>query len=177
VEQNDQAGRVEIKDNRATITFTRSLRHPPNAVWEALTSPQEFSVWYNGNLAIDGRIGGLLEVFPGEFHWSGPILRWEPPNVLEYEHNHAPCKVMPTGENTIVRWELEPSGEGTTLTFTQSRLKRTFGFAPIMHVFLERLEAHLNGQPIPDNGHRFHEVKSLYPVWNAKKSERAEVLP
>ncbi len=97
--------------------------------------------------------------------------------MLEYEHNHAPCKVMPTGENTIIRWELEATGEGTTLTFTQSRLKRTFGFAPIMHVFLERLEAYLDGQPIIDHGRRFHEVKSFYPVWRARTSDYEEVLP
>jgi uncharacterized protein YndB with AHSA1/START domain len=143
------AGKVEIKDNRATVTFTRFLNHPPSAVWKAITTPKEFSAWYNGKAAIDGKVGGMFEVWTGPFHWAGKILAWEPPRLLEYEHNHVPCEAWPTGVDTIVRWELTPSSEGTTLTFTQSRLKSNFGFAPAMHVFLERLEAHLNTQEFP----------------------------
>jgi hypothetical protein len=91
--------------------------------------------------------------------------------LLEYEHNHEPSKVLPSGAETIVRWELTPSGEGTLLTFTQSRLKSNFGFAPAMHVFLERLEAYLSKQPFPDFLQRFRAVIPLYPVWNAKEDE------
>jgi uncharacterized protein YndB with AHSA1/START domain len=171
------AGQVEIKDNRATITFTRFLKHPPVAVWEAITTPEEFSAWYNGKAAIDGRVGGLFEVWTGQaFHWSGKILVWEPPTLLEYEHNHEPSKVLPSGADTIVRWELTPSGEGTSLTFTQSRLKSNFGFAPAMHVFLERLEAHLDQQPLTDFLKRFQEVTPLYPLWRANDFERKETL-
>jgi uncharacterized protein YndB with AHSA1/START domain len=170
------AGKVEIKNNRATITFTRFLKHPPIMVWEAITTPEEFSAWYSGKVAIDPRVGGMFEVWTGgDFHWTGRILAWEPPRLLEYEHNHVPCKVMPTGANTIVRWELAPSGEGTSLTFRQSRLKSNFGFAPAMHVFLERLESHLDKQPLPDFLQRFHEVVRLYPVWNAKEDNTEEI--
>lgn len=174
MEQNQQTGRVEIKNNRATITFTRFLKHPPAIVWQALTHPQEFSAWYNGNLAIDGRVGGTLEVVSGPFHWSGPILVWEPPHRLEYEYNHVPSKVLPNGENTVVTWELRPSEKGTSLTFTQTRLKRTFGFAPAMHVFLDRLNAHLNDQPLPEFEPLFNEVKSHYIVWKAAKPSSDE---
>jgi uncharacterized protein YndB with AHSA1/START domain len=164
------AGRVEIKDNRATLTFTRLLKHPQTLVWEAITTPEEFSAWYSGKVAIDGRVGGMFEVWTGgEFHWTGKILAWEPPRLLEYEHNHVPCKVMPSGADTIVRWELTPVKEGTSLTFTQSRLKSNFGFAPAMHVFLERLEAHLKGLESPDFMQRFREVMPLYPIWKAKE--------
>jgi uncharacterized protein YndB with AHSA1/START domain len=165
------AGKVEIKDNRATVTFTRFLNHPPAMVWEAITTPEEFSAWYNGKAAIDGRVGGMFEVWTGPFHWTGKILAWEPPTLLEYEHNHAPCKEWPSGVDTLVRWELIPTGEGTSLTFIQSRLKSNFGSAPAMHVFLERLEAHLEKQPLPDFMQRFREVVRLYPVWNAKEEK------
>jgi uncharacterized protein YndB with AHSA1/START domain len=166
----DHAGRVVIKDNRATVTFTRFLKHPPMVVWEAITTPEEFSAWYNGKAAIDPRVGGLFEVWTGaSFYWTGGILVWKPPTLLEYEHNHAPCKEWPSGVETLVRWELTPSGEGTLLTFTQSRLKSNFGFAPAMHVFLERLEAHLGRETLPDFMRRFSEVARLYPVWNAKE--------
>jgi uncharacterized protein YndB with AHSA1/START domain len=169
-----QAGQVDIKDNRATVTFTRFLKHPPSTVWEAITTPEEFSAWYSGKAAIDPRVGGMFEVWTGTgpaFHWTGKILVWEPPTLLEYEHNHEPSKVLPSGADTIVRWELTPTNEGTTLSFTQSRLKSNFGFAPAMHVFLERLESHLDNQALPDFMRRFQEVMKLYPVWKAKEDE------
>ena len=170
------AGKVEIKDNRATITFTRFLKHSPMTVWEAITTPEDFSVWYSGKVEIDPRVGGMFEVWTGgDFHWTGRILVWEEPKVLEYEHNHVPCKMLPSGANTIVRWELTPVKEGTSLTFTQSRLKSNFGFAPAMHVFLERLEAHLCKQKLPDFMERFRAVMPLYPVWRADDFEREEV--
>jgi uncharacterized protein YndB with AHSA1/START domain len=169
---DSHAGLVEIKDNRATITFTRILRHSPEMVWEAITTPEEFSSWYNGKVVIEGRLGGSFEIMTdGGFHWRGIITAWEPPTLLEYEHNHAPSKVLPTGAETIVRWELTPTNDGTQLTFTQSRLKSNFGFAPAMHVFLERLEAHLSKQPFPDFLERFKAAMPLYPVWNAKEDE------
>jgi uncharacterized protein YndB with AHSA1/START domain len=166
------AGQVEIKDNRATVTFTRFLKHPPEIVWEAITTPEDFSNWYNGKVVIEGKVGGSFEIVTdGGFHWTGKILAWESSKLLEYEHNHKPSKVLPSGAETIVRWELTPSGEGTTLTFTQSRLKSNFGFAPAMHVFLERLEAYLGKQPFPDFQVRFREVIPLYPVWKAKQDQ------
>ena len=168
--QNNHAGQVEIKDNRATITFTRFLKHPPEIVWEAITTPEDFSGWYNGKVVIEGKVGGCFEITTsGDFHWTGKILVWEPPKLLEYEQNHEPSKVLPSGAETIVRWELTPSDEGTLLTFTQSRLKSNFGFAPAMHVFLERLKAYLSKQPFPDFLQRFKEVMPLYPVWKAKE--------
>lgn len=169
MQRNEQAGQVEIRDNRATVTFTRFLKHPPAIVWEALTTPEEFSAWYTATLAIDGRVGGMFEVFAGPFHWQGPILVWEPPYLLEYEYNLAPHKLMPLGEETVVRWELQPSEEGTILTFTQTRLKSTFGFAPAMHVFLERLNAYLSHDPIPDFLQCFQQVKRLYLFWKAEE--------
>lgn len=170
--QNNHAGQVDIKDNRATITFTRFLNHPPEMVWEAITTPEDFSSWYNGKVVIEGGVGGSFEIMTdGGFHWTGRILAWQPPRLLEYEHNHEPSKVLPSGAETIVRWELTPSNDGTTLSFTQSRLKSNFGFAPAMHVFLERLEAYLSKQPFPDFLQRFKKVMPLYPVWNAKEDE------
>jgi uncharacterized protein YndB with AHSA1/START domain len=172
-----QAGQVEIKDNRATITFTRFLKHSPEIVWEAITTPEEFSSWYNGKVVIEGGVGGSFEIMTdGGFHWKGKILAWEPPTLLEYEHNHEPSKVLPSGADTIVRWELTPTNEGTTLSFTQSRLKSNFGFAPAMHVFLERLESHLSHQPQADFLQRFREITPLYPVWRASDFERGETM-
>lgn len=166
----DQKGNIIIEDNRATITFTRFLKHPPHRVWEAITNPEEFNKWYNGQSIIDGKVGGIFEIRSGpSFHWKGRIILWEPPKVFEYEHNHKPRKEIPTGVHTIVRWELTPTTNGTILQFTQRRLKSNFGYAPAMHAFLDRLDAYLNHQPLPDFIGRFREVIPLYPVWRANE--------
>jgi hypothetical protein len=40
-----------------------------------------------------------------------------------------------------------------------------------MHVFLERLESHLDKQFLPDFMQRFREVMKLYLVWKAKEAD------
>jgi uncharacterized protein YndB with AHSA1/START domain len=165
---NQQTGDVDITNDRATLKFTRFLAHPPKAVWEAITDPAEFNVWYNAEATIDARQGGTFAVLSGPFHWSGAIRTWEPPKVFEYEHNHEPVgDMMPKGEKTVVRWELSPSGEGTKLQFSQSNLTSVAGFAPGTHVVLDRLTARLDGKTLPDFNDRYNEVESLYPVWSA----------
>jgi uncharacterized protein YndB with AHSA1/START domain len=162
-----QAGEVTITGNRATIRFTRLLAHSPKTVWGAITTPAEFNAWYNAKATIDVRVGGLFEVLSGPFHWSGKILDWQPFNRFSYEHNHEPCPEMPGGEHTVVTWELAPSNKGTLLTFTQTNLTSVAGFAPGTHVVLDRLNARLDGQPLPDFNNRYNEVEPLYPVWSA----------
>jgi uncharacterized protein YndB with AHSA1/START domain len=166
---NDEAGQVAIEGGNATLTFTRVLKHSPDVVWKALTDPEAFGAWYNARVVIDPRVGGIFEVFSGPFHWTGPIISWEPPRLFAYEHNHVPCEQMPNGAHTIVRWELTPLPEGTRLVFTQSKLQSTAGFAPGTHVVLDRLMAQLDGRPLPDFGTRFSQVESLYEVWNGGK--------
>jgi len=39
------------------------------------------------------------------------------------------------------------------------------GFAPGTHVLLDRLEAQLDGQPLPQWMPRFEELMALYPQW------------
>lgn len=168
---NKQTGDVEITDGHATLRFTRFLAHKPAKVWGALTNSEEFGRWYNAEVTIDGRPGGSFTVHSGPFHWVGPILSWEPPKLFEYEHNHEPCAEMPNGENTVVRWELSPSGNGTMLTFTQSHLTSIAGFAPGTHVVLDRLAARLDGQQLPDFNDRYNEVEPLYPAWSAATPE------
>ncbi len=164
-------GEVKIEGNRATLMFNRHLRQSTREVWDALTDPAKFEVWYNARAAIDARVGGMFEVYSGPFHWSGAITEINPPHVFAYQHNHAPCEEMPTGEQTSVRWELVEIEGGTRLTFTQHGLKSTAGFAPGTHVVLDSLEAYLNGEDLPDFGGRYGEVEPLYAIWNAEEED------
>ena len=105
---------------------------------------------------------------PGQYRSKGQILRWDPPNVFEYEWKVAPVPEMPLGEDAIFRFELTPDGDSTLLTLTYRRItKRTArGFTPGTHVLLDRLQAQLDKQPLPGWMPRFADVQSLYPSWN-----------
>ncbi|MBX5483773.1 MAG: SRPBCC family protein [Myxococcaceae bacterium] len=162
-------GKVTVDGEFATLEFERQLRFPPEEVWSALTDPAQLREWYLVIRAeIDGRPGGTVEMVtgPAAFHWTGKILAWEPNRLFEYEWNTPPCKDLPEGEQTVVRWELTPSGGGTLLKLTHRRLTKNtaFGFAPGTHAFMDRLEAHLARQPLPNWMQRYGEVRGAYPA-------------
>jgi len=53
---------------------------------------------------------------------TGRILAWDPPRLFEHEFRLAPCKAAPLGEDAVMRYELEPDGDGCILTATMTRL-------------------------------------------------------
>lgn len=152
-----------------TIVFKRILRHAPERVWEAITNPEDLKQWlYCTSAKIDGRTGGSMEMVsgPGQFHATGKILTWNPPKVYEHEWNVKAGTEMPKGENAIFRYELEPRGTQTVLTVIYRRLsaQSARGFAPGGHVLLDRLEAQLDGAPLPEWLPRFQELLAQYPA-------------
>lgn len=169
---NDQSrkGTVTTDGDYAVITFKRLLHHSPRRVWEAITTPADLKEWLMCSFAIiDGKAGGTVEMVsgPSQFHTRGKILTWEPPRVYEHEWNVAPVPEMPNGENAVFRYELVPQGSDTLLTVTYRRLtqRTALGFAPGTHVLLDRLEAQLDGKPMPDWMPRFQELMAIYPSW------------
>jgi uncharacterized protein YndB with AHSA1/START domain len=160
-------GEVIIDGDYATIVFKRLFRHPAPAVWDAITKPDELKEWLMCSSAkIDGRVGGSLEMVagPAQFRVTGKVLAWDPPRVFEHEWKVAACSQMPKGENAIFRYELAAMGETTLLIVTYRKLSRQTcgGFAPGTHVLLDRLEAQLDGEPLPQWMPRFEALLSLY---------------
>ena len=168
---NSRAGRLTFEGDYATLTFERSIRHPVEAVWAALTDPEHLALWYMTDARIDPRLGGTIDYRsgPARLHVTGKILTWEPPRVFEHEWNVEPRKDFPTGESSIVRWELTPVGEATFLRFSHRRLTRQTAivFSGGMHAFLDRLEDHLDARPLGDWLVRVQEVRSNYPSWGS----------
>jgi uncharacterized protein YndB with AHSA1/START domain len=162
-------GRVEMEGTTARLTFRRLLRHPPERVWRALTDSTEFEAWHIGTATIVGGEGGFIEMTtgPAQFHWTGRILRWEPPRVLEYEMDAEPQEHLHSGERSVVRYELDPTEGGTLLTLLHIQLTppTALGFAPGTHALLDRLTAHLDGEPLPGWKRRYEEVAGGYPQW------------
>jgi uncharacterized protein YndB with AHSA1/START domain len=158
------AGRIDITTGTATLSFTRRLDASIDDVWEALTNPSYRARWL-GETILDPRERGEIEILisgppvPDDLRRvSGRILQWNPPHVFEHEWNQSIVG------KTIVRYELQPDGEGTILRLTHRGLRPTdaTGFAPGTHAFLDRLEALLSDQELPAWPERFAKIESLY---------------
>jgi uncharacterized protein YndB with AHSA1/START domain len=136
-------------------------------VWSAITDPEELQGWYMTRAAIDGGKGGSIDFIsgPAQFHITGRILSWDPPYIFEHEWKVAPNPNMPSGEESVVRWELAREGHETLMTFTFRRLTRgtAIGFAPGMHAFLDRLAAQLDGESVPEWTSRVEKLRRYYP--------------
>jgi uncharacterized protein YndB with AHSA1/START domain len=164
-------GQVLVDGEYATLVFERRLKHPPEAVWEAITEPDQLQGWYMTKARIDGKVGGTIDLRAGisQLHVTGTILAWDPPHLFEHEWNVEPRKELPKGEHAIIRWEILHEGSETLLKLTHRHLTRqtSMGFVSGSHVFLDRLEAHLNKTPLPDWIKGIEEVRSSYPRWRS----------
>lgn len=142
----ESKGTVTIESEYATLRYERQLSHPRELVWKAITDPKELAGWFNTKAVIDGRSGGTID-FVNEWHIA--------PNLS-----------LPDGEpEAVIRWELKQDGDSNTLlTLTYSSLTKSTSlrFAPGTHAYLDRLEASLNNEVLPDWMQRFAAVKELY---------------
>jgi uncharacterized protein YndB with AHSA1/START domain len=161
---NDRIGTITLDGETATMTFERRLAFPVDAVWAALTQPEQRARWF-GPTTIDAREGGTIEmtaegppVSPEQRHMTGRILVWDPPRVFAHEWRQSIIG------DTVVRYELEPDGDGTLLRLSHAQLapRHAKGYIPGTHAYLDRLEAHLEGSPIPDWMRRFGEAQPAY---------------
>ena len=163
-------GTVTIEGEYATLTYKRHLSYPREVVWKAITDPKELAGWMNTKAAIDGLNGGAIDFVNtvSGFHTEGRILVWDPQRVFEHEWHITPNPSLPDGEpEAIIRWELKQDGDSnnTLLTLTHIRLTKSTSqnFAPGWHAYLDRLEASLSNEVLPDWTQRFGAVKKLYP--------------
>lgn len=166
---NERYGELSIDGEQAVITFVRHLPYPIEAVWSAITDPNQRARWF-GDTTIDGRVGGAITMVASgppapveQKRMTGRILVWDPPHVLEHEWKQA------ITEHSVVRYELSRDGEDTVLKFSHRGLsvRNAKGFTPGTHAFLDRLESHLGGTSLPNWNERYQEVASHYPAWSS----------
>lgn len=131
------AARVEKHGEKWTLILVRHLRHAPEKVWQALTDPAHLREWApfeaDGNLA---QVGAAIKLtWVGTGHVSETkVTRADAPRLLEFHD---------------IRWELEPSADGTRLTLWHSIDRRfvTWGAAG-WHICFDVLDGLLAGKPI-----------------------------
>jgi len=151
-------GQLGHTGGRVQLRFTRKLRHPPEKVWRALTEPAHLAAWFPTEIAGERATGAALR-FTFR-HGEGPpidgeMLTYEPPSVLEFRW----------GNDETLRFELQPDGDGSLLTFvnTFDEIGKGARDAAGWHVCLDDLAHHLDGRPPSGTPHeRWQRVHTAY---------------
>jgi uncharacterized protein YndB with AHSA1/START domain len=134
--------KIQKDGEKWTLVLVRDLAHPPAAVWEALTDPEQLREWApfdaDRNLGAVG-IANLTTVgAPTPLVSESQIKRADPPKILEFNWG---------GQD--LRWQLEPSGPGTRLTLWHSIDRRYISMgAAGWQICFDVLDRLLDGQPI-----------------------------
>jgi uncharacterized protein YndB with AHSA1/START domain len=102
------------------IERTIQLAHPPERVWEALTTAEGLGTWFGNRAEVDLRVGGEAKL-----GWDSgdtatlTIERLEPPRVFGYSwHIYGLPEDDP--RRAHVEFTLEPTSTGTTLTVVET---------------------------------------------------------
>ena len=102
------------------IERTVQLTHPPERVWQALTTAEGLGTWFGHSAEVDLRVGGHATLT-----WDSgdaatlTIERLDPPHVFGYTWR---IHGLPEGDprRTYVEFTLEPTSSGTALTVVES---------------------------------------------------------
>jgi uncharacterized protein YndB with AHSA1/START domain len=128
------------------LVVARDLRHPPAAVWAALTEPEQLLSWAPFTAGRDlGTTGAatltMIDGVDGDrVDLAVIVTRAEPPTLLEY-----------TWGSDDLRWELAATRGGTRLTLRHRVGSRddVARAAAGWHLCFDVLERLLAGDPVP----------------------------
>lgn len=129
------------------VELERTLAHPVDRVWHAVTVAAPLSRWFPGAPQFELRTGGRVRFpefadTPAEF---GEVLECEAPRLLRF-----------SWDTDEMRIALEPVGESTRLTFVHgfTDLPGAASFATGWEACLEGLEAVLDDREVANPGPR-----------------------
>jgi uncharacterized protein YndB with AHSA1/START domain len=148
-------------EDRPALRFERRLRHPAEAVWRAVTDPDELSYWFPARITGDLEPGGRMTfTFPGDAFppSEGEVKEYDPPHRFAFSW----------GEEDL-RFEIEPDGDGSILRFTHVLEARDAAArdAAGWHVCLDKLDERLAGgapeapgtEPTPEHDRLYAEYE------------------
>jgi uncharacterized protein YndB with AHSA1/START domain len=140
-------GTLEHRGERRIIRFERRLDHPIERVWRAITEPDEMAKWLalaELDLVEGGTVVLTWQNTDDEGNTAvarGTVSALDPPRLVEFD----------TDIHGRLRWELEPDGDGTALSFTADvELPPDYELEVLSgwHIHLDHLEEVLAGGAI-----------------------------
>lgn len=146
-------GRLVHDGSDRHLEFLRPLPQPPETVWRALTEPSGLAAWFGtwtGDPA-EGHVELSMSAEDDDSAQTVRITRCDAPTHLSVE------TPSPTGS-----WSLEivlTESDGTTLLSFIHRLgpvDDSTDIGPGWHFYLDRLQAALNGEPVPKDWDEYY---------------------
>jgi uncharacterized protein YndB with AHSA1/START domain len=158
---DDDLGQViDRGQGRYDVVFRRRIRKPVEKVWAALTVAARITDWFT-DVDLDLRVGGHYRLrFAQDVDGAcdGKIVELEPLRCIAHTWPHA------EHPDSIVRYELEPDGEGCCLTLTQTALAaKHWDVLAGWHTFLEALPGAAEGVRTPWSSDREQAMCARYP--------------
>jgi uncharacterized protein YndB with AHSA1/START domain len=125
------------------VRFERRLAHPVDAVWRAVTEPDELAHWFPAAVTVELRAGGAMSfTFPDDpsSSSSGEVTELDPPHRFAF-----------TWGGALLRFELSPEAGGSGCRLVLTYVLEDSDAAPRdaagWHVCLDPLERRLDGAP------------------------------
>ncbi|HTA15917.1 MAG TPA: SRPBCC family protein [Solirubrobacteraceae bacterium] len=102
---------LQDQDGRSVLRFERTLDHPVERVWAALTEVDDLRCWHPSPFELERHVGGRVDYQSpaGNAFREGRITAYEPPHLLAHSW----------GEDHLC-WELTPYDSGTRLVLTHT---------------------------------------------------------
>jgi uncharacterized protein YndB with AHSA1/START domain len=165
---NTDLGEIRRTGETVEVVFRRRYARPIEKVWAALTTPERLSDWFANTTVDRVGVGGVMDLdFKDEnYRSTGRIVTFEPMTTFAWEWTE-----LDGSNRSLVRWDLEPDGDGTRVTLTHSELKPSDarGVGPGWHAHLMAIEDAADGVETPWSKVREREraVNALYEGWSA----------
>ena len=100
----------------ASIKLSITVPAKPGEVFAALTEPRRIAAWSGQKGKVAAKVAGTFELFDG---WvKGTVLEFKPGKRLA--HTWLPGDWPADAEESVVRYTLTPSGEGTKIVLEHS---------------------------------------------------------
>ncbi len=142
-------GEVRRTGDTVEIVFHRRIARPVEKVWAALTVPERIADWFAQATTDRLAPGGRMELyFPhANYRSLARIETFEPMRTIAWTWSE-----LDGGKPSLVRFELQPEGDGCRLTLTHSglALDESAGVGAGWHAHLEGLADAADGVATSD---------------------------
>lgn len=152
------AGGAPLTAANTTQVYVLYIQAPAQAVWEAITEPEQVARFFHGlRLEASYEPGGRMRSFSpdGSVLWGdNTVLEWDPPRRMVHSWRSLYDDTMAGEPESRVTWEVEPApGDTTKLTVVHDRLENSphtaasvVGWSSILSNLKTILET---GHPLP----------------------------
>lgn len=138
----DRLGTISRNGDRFDLAYVRRIAKPIETVWAAITTPERIADWF-AIVDIDPRVGGHYRIrfSPDDTPIEGVITAFDPPRLLVHSWPD------PGHPDSLVRYELEPDGDGCILRFGQTGMPAMYIDAlGGWHFFLDAIPGAIEGR-------------------------------